>query len=170
MNFEQLKIFNLLEIRLTELQKEQIYNLFTKDIEIKIDLTIDLENQYIGILNDNIVIYCIIKNKDVLFDKKLKYNNKNKINLNKLDKKKMINDFNRIDIEYLYNLNRNKDIKYKGIGIIFINLIKKKLNNSIYLATEEDKLYKYYSKNNFKITNYYDMDNTCNLRRILELK
>lgn len=133
----------------------------------------DIPNQYIGIINNKVVIYCIIKKSLCLYDKKLKYvkNKYNSIRLGDLKDKIIRNDFSIQELNCLYNLKRNPKKKYKGIGIEFIIKLNKLLNEQINLSATEIALYNYYIKNNFKKTNYFDIDTINNnyLRRVIYL-
>ena len=67
--FNDLKVYELKDYKLTLKNKLELEKLIYKYDE-KILL---IDNQYIGLINDNIVIYCLIKESYVLVDKKLRY-------------------------------------------------------------------------------------------------
>jgi hypothetical protein len=108
-------------------------------------------------------------------DKKLRYtkNIYNSIYIDPEDlKSKKKNDFAYTIINCLYNMKRNEDKIYKGIGIHFLNKLKETFDlKKIYLSASEVKLFNYYIKNNLKKTDYFDIDtvNMNYLRRILLL-
>jgi tRNA G26 N,N-dimethylase Trm1 len=130
---------------------------------IQYDINFYDEN-YIYVKNNVVIAYALIKQSEVIYDKKNKYINKKKYEIK--DTKKFCNDFNNVPLECLYNLNRLQDKQYIGAGIAFIKEILA-IKKIIYLATVEDKLYKYYKKAGFKETNYFDMDINGIYRKVL---
>lgn len=115
-----------------------------------------------------IIAYALIKESCVIRDKKDKFINKKKYVINP-NQRKFINDFDKVKIECLYNLIRLKDIKYKGSGLVLIKEILK-LKHTIYLATVENKLYKYYKNAGFKETSYFDFDINGIFQKVLMIK
>jgi|694.fasta_scaffold01464_2 rRNA processing protein Gar1 len=169
--FNDLKVYLLKDYKLTEENLKQLKPLIY-DYDEKVLLN---DNNYIGVIDNIIVIYCLIKESYVLVDKKLRYtkNIYNSIYIDPEDlKSKKKNDFAYTIINCLYNMKRNEDKIYKGIGIHFLNKLKETFDlKKIYLSASEVKLFNYYIKNNLKKTDYFDIDtvNMNYLRRILLL-
>jgi len=177
-----IKKFNYNELTPDELlQLQKIFEDNKRNIDEVINITIidDKTDHYIGILNNVIFIYCSIQEKHCLHDKKRKYASAD-VNINKLEKKLKKKDqrlddymtkiFDLILMKCLYNLMRNQDIMYKGYGIKFLNNLAKFINSEIFLSATEEKLFKYYLKNNYRETTIFDEDGTRILRRVLVYK
>ncbi len=169
--FNDLKVYLLKDYKLTEEKLKQL-KVLIYDYDEKVLLN---ENNYIGVIDNIIVIYCVIKESLVLVDRKMKYK-KNKYNSIYIEaddiKSKIKNDFAYMKINCLYNMKRNEEKIYKGIGIHFLNKLKAAFDfKEIYLSASEIKLFNYYIKNNLKKTDYFDIDtvNMNYLRRILLL-
>lgn len=167
-NIYNMEIYETSKFEFTPEQLKELTDLFEiYKLEIP---TVIIPNQYIGLIDNHIICYCIIINKKCLFDKKSKYFNKKRIDIVKISDNKLKNTFDLIDLNCMYNLIRNKDEKYKGQGIIFVKNIYKLFQYNLYLATTENKLYHYYLSCGFKPTQFYDKDTNNIFQQILHLQ